>query len=93
MSTDTDEQQSRLDPASGGHTVLAQGVVSQAHAEISPEQMEQRRLSLNRAYFEEGCACIHRAKTLQPCPTNMSDQDAVAFYEQHCTCTRNYRLS
>lgn len=90
MSTDTDEQQSRLELASSGHTV-AQGSVSLASVEISPEQQrEQNRLSLNRAYFEEGCACIHETKTLQPCPTNMSDQDAVAFYERHCTCTRNY---
>lgn len=54
------------------------------------QQKEQERLRLNREYFEEGCACIHRAKTLQPCPTNMPDSEAVAFYEQRCKCSRNY---
>lgn len=48
------------------------------------------RLKLNRAYFEEGCACINTAKTPQLCPTNMPDSEAVAFYEQHCKCSRNY---
>lgn len=56
----------------------------------SIEQVEQERLRLNREYFEEGCACIHRAKTLQPCPTNMPDSEAVAFYEKNCNCSRNY---
>ncbi|HBN9243703.1 TPA: hypothetical protein NQI75_005353 [Pseudomonas aeruginosa] len=56
----------------------------------SIEQAEQERLRLNREYFEEGCGCIHKAKTLQPCPTNMPDSEAVAFYEQNCKCSRNY---
>lgn len=51
---------------------------------------ESERLKMNRAYFEEGCLCIHTAKTLQLCPTNMPDIEAVAFYEQHCKCSRNY---
>lgn len=54
------------------------------------EHAELERLRLNREYFEEGCACIHKAKTLQPCPTNMPDSEAVTFYEQHCKCSRNY---
>ncbi|CAD0266063.1 conserved hypothetical protein [Pseudomonas veronii] len=53
-------------------------------------QEEIERLKHNRAYFEEGCACIHHEKTLQPCPTAMADPDAVLFYEKHCKCTRNY---
>lgn len=56
----------------------------------SLEHTEQERLKLNRKYFEDGCSCIHKLKTLQPCPTNMSDADAVAFYEQKCKCSRNY---
>lgn len=54
------------------------------------QQTEEQRLKLNRAYFEDGCACIHTAKTLQPCATNMTDGDAVTFYEQNCKCSRNY---
>lgn len=56
----------------------------------SIEQAEQERLKLNREYFEDGCLCIHTSKTLQPCPTNMADAEAVAFYEQNCKCSRNY---
>ncbi len=44
----------------------------------------------NRVYFEEGCACIHREKTLEPCPAGMTDAAAVKFYEDHCQCSRNY---
>ncbi len=54
---------------------------------------EQERLRLNREYFEEGCACILKNKTLQPCPTNMPDLKAVEFYEKHCSCSRNYVTS
>jgi hypothetical protein len=54
------------------------------------QQNEIERLKLNRTYFEDGCACIHQAKTLQPCPTEMPDLDAVLFYEKHCKCSRNY---
>jgi hypothetical protein len=45
---------------------------------------------LNREYFEDGCSCIHTAKTLRPCPTSIADAEAVAFYEQNCKCSRNY---
>ncbi|WP_131815934.1 MULTISPECIES: hypothetical protein [Pseudomonas] len=54
------------------------------------QQKEEQRLKLNREYFEEGCACIHTVKTLQPCPTNMADREAVTFYEKNCKCSRNY---
>lgn len=54
------------------------------------QQPELTRLKLNRSYFEDGCACIHSTKTLQPCPTNMPDAEAVTFYERHCKCSRNY---
>lgn len=54
------------------------------------QHTEQERLRLNREYFEEGCACINKTKTLQPCPTNMSDSEAVEFYEKHCECSCNY---
>ena len=56
----------------------------------SIEQAERERLKLNRKYFEDGCLCIHTSKTMQPCPTNMADAEAVAFYEQNCKCSRNY---
>lgn len=56
----------------------------------SIEQAEEERLKLNRKYFEDGCLCIHTSKILQPCPTNMADAEAVAFYEQNCKCSRNY---
>lgn len=58
--------------------------------EQNAQLKEQERLKLNRAYFEDGCSCIHSTKTLQPCPTNMGDEDAVSFYEQNCKCSRNY---
>ena len=47
-------------------------------------------MRLNRAYFEDGCACINTAKVIQICPTNMDDASAVAFYEKSCICSRNY---
>lgn len=56
----------------------------------SVAQDECDRLRESREYFEEGCACIHTEKTLQPCPASMADSEAVAFYEQHCVCSRNY---
>lgn len=56
----------------------------------SIEEAEQERLNLNRKYFEDGCLCIHRSNTMQPCPTNMADAEAVVFYEQNCKCSRNY---
>nr|EIU2716228.1 hypothetical protein [Pseudomonas aeruginosa]EIU2863047.1 hypothetical protein [Pseudomonas aeruginosa] len=75
---------------------LAEGVGSGKGKSFLPEvaksieQAAQERLKLNREYFEEGCACIHSSKTLQLCPTNMPDSEAVAFYEQNCKCSRNY---
>lgn len=59
----------------------------------SIELAEQERLKLNREFFEDGCMCIHTSKTLQPCPTNMGDAEAVAFYERKCKCSRNYVTS
>lgn len=57
---------------------------------MQTEQQEQERLKINREYFEDGCACIHVAKTMQPCPTKKPDAEAVAFYERNCKCSRNY---
>ena len=54
------------------------------------QHTEDERLKMTRKYFEDGCACIHTTKTLQACPTNMADSEAVAFYEQNCKCSRNY---
>lgn len=53
-------------------------------------QKAEENLKLNRAYFEDGCHCILVARTIQPCPTNMPDNQAVEFYERSCKCTRNY---
>lgn len=54
------------------------------------KRAEEETLNWHRKYFEDGCACIHRAKSLKPCPASMSDAEAVAFYEQNCKCSRNY---
>lgn len=54
------------------------------------QQNEEQRLRENREYFESGCACIHRAKTVQLCPASTPDAEAVTFYEQNCKCSRNY---
>jgi hypothetical protein len=43
-----------------------------------------------RIYFEQGCDCIHKFKTMKVCPSEMSDEEAVKYYEQHCDCDRNY---
>ena len=51
---------------------------------------EQERLQFNRVYFEDGCECINSTKTIQRCSVETSDAEAVLFYEQNCTCTRNY---
>lgn len=66
-------------------------VVNVLAKQLDSHQKEQDRLKLTRDYFETGCACIHEAKTLQPCPTNMADAEAVAFYELNCICSRNYQ--
>jgi hypothetical protein len=86
-SVDTNEPLPMLTPLDFGHGSI--GRISETAVQIE-RQEENERLRLTREYFEDGCACIHRAKTLQPCPTNMADADAVAFYEQHCKCSRNY---
>jgi hypothetical protein len=59
---------------------------------IMQDQMktEQERLKHNRAYFEDGCACIHRTMTIQLCPAHVEDREAVDFYEKNCKCSRNY---
>ncbi len=51
---------------------------------------EAERLRLNRQYFEEGCLCILEAKTISPCKPDTPDEEAVAFYESNCTCSRTY---
>lgn len=73
----------------------AEAILSNCRVQIelapkTDQQQETDRFKLNRAYFEDGCACIHQSKTLQLCPTNMTDAQSVEFYEQHCKCSRNY---
>ena len=43
-----------------------------------------------RIYFEQGCACINKYRTMQACPAEMSDDEAVEYYEENCDCSRNY---
>lgn len=79
----------------GMSPAAAQAILSNCSVQIelapkTDHQREADRLKLNRAYFEDGCACIHQSKTLQRCPTNMPDVQAVDFYEKHCKCSRNY---
>ncbi|KPY55700.1 hypothetical protein [Pseudomonas amygdali] len=59
--------------------------------DLNAQQKEQDRLKLTRDYFETGCSCILTNKTLQPCPTDMADAEAVSFYELNCHCSRNYQ--
>jgi len=62
----------------------------EAFLQLRAADAEQARVKGSRDYFEDGCACIHASKTLKPCPADMPDAEAVAFYEQNCKCSRNY---
>jgi hypothetical protein len=42
-----------------------------------------------RSYFETGCLCI-LSKRIPKLDINVSDVNAVAYYEAACTCSRNY---
>lgn len=46
-------------------------------------------LKLNREYFEVGCLCIRDKKIVKQ-PENITDLEAVKFYENNCKCSRNY---
>lgn len=50
---------------------------------------ESKRAKLNRNYFESGCYCIITKKIKKLAP-EVSDQNAIAYYESACTCNRNY---
>ena len=43
-----------------------------------------------RAYFEDGCLCIIN-KEMDKQPESVSDDDAATYYENNCTCSRNYK--
>src|SRR5690554_5926266 len=51
---------------------------------------EKERVSVNRAYFEDGCLCIHDG-LIQKLAQSVSDRWAVEYYELACRCTRNYK--
>ena len=42
-----------------------------------------------RDYFESGCLCILKDKTLQKAPAEMSNEDAVKLYMDNCKCSRH----
>jgi hypothetical protein len=46
-------------------------------------------LKLNREYFEVGCLCIRDKKIVKQ-SENITDLEAVKFYENNCQCSRNY---
>jgi len=58
--------------------------------------MNTERSKFFREYFEDGCICLNgwpkdkTPKTLEACPPDMPDTEAIKFYEQNCKCTRNY---
>lgn len=79
----------------GMSPAIAESILSnRVQVELAPKSEQQReadQLKQNRAYFDGGCACIHQSKTLQLCRSNITDNQAVEFYEQNCRCSRNYR--
>lgn len=49
---------------------------------------EERLKNVRVLIFENGCECIASGKiALQP--PDMKDEDAVAYYEANCICTRS----
>ncbi len=42
-----------------------------------------------RDYFESGCLCILKDKTLQKAPAEMSNEDVVKLYMDNCKCSRH----
>ena len=43
-----------------------------------------------REYFEKGCLCIINNK-IDKQPDTVADNKAATYYENNCTCSRNYR--
>jgi hypothetical protein len=54
-----------------------------------PEKNTPEAIRLNREYFEVGCLCIRDKKIVKQ-PENVTDLNAVKFYENNCKCSRNY---
>lgn len=45
-------------------------------------------LSNLRKYYENGCRCIWEGR-LKECGSDVSDMDAVNFYNEKCECSRS----
>ncbi len=43
-----------------------------------------------RKYFEDGCLCIAGGE-VSLADQSLSNEDAALYYEEHCTCSRNYK--
>lgn len=52
-------------------------------------QQEVERLNFLRDYFESGCLCIQKG-SLMKLDSSVPNLEAVANYEKHCQCSRNY---
>lgn len=50
---------------------------------------EDLRLQGNIAYFEDACECI--LSGVLTIPSGCEGWDKVRYYEDNCTCTRNYK--
>lgn len=53
------------------------------------EKNTSKAVRFTREYFEVGCLCIRDKKIVKQ-PGNVTDLDAVKFYENNCKCSRNY---
>ncbi|UKM53838.1 hypothetical protein VL2_gp025 [Pseudomonas phage vB_PaeM_VL12] len=53
------------------------------------EALNDESESHMREYFENGCLCILRDKTLEKAPACMSNEDAVKLYMDNCKCSRH----
>lgn len=54
---------------------------------VTPAELERR--AVIRRYFESGCLCV-LGGTIDKATAPADDGDAIAFYETHCRCSRNY---
>lgn len=50
---------------------------------------EAGRAKFFREYFEAGCLCI-ASRRVSKKPTDTPDDEAWAYYEMSCNCSRNY---
>lgn len=66
------------------------GVTQDDVAALRDSQDKKRaKVARNREYFESGCLCIQDG-LIEKKDENFSDSLAVQYYEQNCSCSRNY---